>query len=218
MKRRNLLVFCVGFLCAVIVRILLQPASYDSYTRRLRKWVIIYEMKSMAFAIYDYCQYHKISPQEIEKVLGNKMSWRVSIYLHEFFSDSKKLNLEKSWNDEQNYFFLNNKYVVRNYMFPVGPPKENSSFSYILILPNKENDKLNFILLESSLDGHHWAEPRENQMMTINDLLELNQKDRKKRKKIYYATPHFGAGMIDNDKDFKKLLEKLKSDEFLVMF
>jgi ABC-type Zn2+ transport system substrate-binding protein/surface adhesin len=174
-------------------------------------------MKSMGFAIYDYCQYHKISPQEIEKVIGNKMSWRVSNYLHEFSPDSKKLNLEKSWNDEQNYFHLNNKHVVRHYMFSIGTPKENLSFSYILILPNKENDELDFILLESSLDGHYWAEPRENKVMTANDLLKLNQKDRKKRKEIYYATPNFGAGIINKDKDFKKLLEKMNCDEFLVM-
>jgi len=98
-----------------------------------------------------------------------------------------------------------------------------SQFVFILIFPaNDDNTEYdNFLLLESCLDGHHWAEPRGVVKMTTNELLELNREDRKKARdnKIYYCTrkSEWDFGSIKKDKDLLKVLKKLDDDEFLVI-
>jgi hypothetical protein len=146
----------------------------------------------------------------MEKIVGKNMNWRISLFMHNFFSEFKKLDIEKSWNDKQNNLILDKADDI------TWSSLTGDIFSYILILPNKKTDELDFILLESSLKGRHWAEPQEIKTMTMNELLELNREDRKKQS-IHYCTPAFDFGIIHKDKDFKTILEKLNSDEFWVM-
>jgi hypothetical protein len=209
MKHQKKKIFCIGFLCAVVVQILLQPLFNDYRAQRLRNIAIEKKMKSAVSVIYDYYQYINIEPQEMGQIVGKNMNWRISLFMYNFFYEFKKLDIEKSWNDKQNYLILDKADDI------TWSSTTGDMFSYILILPNN-NEELDFILLESSLNGRHWAEPREIKTMTINELLELNREDRKKQK-IHYCTPAFDFGIIRQDKDFKKLLEKLKCDEFLVM-
>ena len=216
MRHQILKMFAVAFLCSIIVQVLFWPTRETSES--LIKSLILSEMKKHVSIIHEYEKHIGIKPYELEKITGDEMNWRVSLFKQESFHDFEDLDIRKPWNDENNYYILNQDSVVKKFTTPYSTPEE--SFTYILVIPEQQkNNKVNFFLLESSLDGHHWSEPRQSVKMNTEELLEMNRKDRQKIKhnKTHYCTLEFDKGVIHKDKDLKKILEKMKSDNYTVL-
>ena len=221
MKRKILIWLIIGLASFSAIRILLQPASYESLNARLWESEMNGRMKEFLFYIWVDTHENGINLHELDKVVGNGLNWRVRLWMHESQYKEFDFDIDKPWSDEQNSFFRNNNYLMRRYVTRGSTPGDQ--FAFALILPdNSQNPR--FLLLESSLNGYHWAEPQGMVKMTMNELLKQNRNDRKRVKdgKTFYCTfehdtEYYICGTISNDKDFTKVLEKMDCNEFVVM-